>query len=485
VIVLSQGIERERKRFPFGKACAAFCGLLYLLVALAAVLKSQNGLEPNYVVPAVVAALPICAFLAFRYPMIFPFGLYVAVVPFDALLQVSGGGSTLARLVAIATGGAMLFHTLLLRRLFVPHRAWLFWAAMVVYTLTSLIWTSDTVNGTLVAMTVVQLFVFMTILAIYPATKSEFTIALCFVIGCGVLAALYAVGQYQSGSIASSRVVVSLGTAYAIDFNYFGASFILPIAIATSFLFYTKPLIGKLASGVCTMIMLAGILVTGSRGAFVATLAIFVYFAIRSRYKFQMFGFLAVAGSLTLLFPSVYERFANDPSGQQGSASGRTFIWQTGLYSLRDHIFFGTGVGSYSTTYDRNLLDVYQAAFQGWSRPSHSILVGGLTELGIVGLIIVLAAWYVSFRQMRLIPKTSEWYGLRLAFEGAIVGLFAMSLSIDPTYVKYMWLAHSMALMLLNQVVPRVLQLNRTPLAGLTPPVSRGPIERGFPARVR
>jgi hypothetical protein len=60
-----------------------------------------------------------------------------------------------------------------------------------------------------------------------------------------------------------------------------------------------------------------------------------------------------------------------------------------------------------------------------------------------------------------------------------------MSLSIDPTYVKYMWLAHSMALMLLNQVVPRVLQLNRTPLAGLTPPVSRGPIERGFPARVR
>ncbi len=181
----------------------------------------------------------------------------------------------------------------------------------------------------------------------------------------------------------------------------------------------------------------------------------------------------------------MYERFANDPSGQQGSASGRTFIWQTGLYSLRDHIFFGTGVGSYSTTYDRNLLDVYQAAFQGWSRPSHSILVGGLTELGIVGLIIVLAAWYVSFRQMRLIPKTSEWYGLRLAFEGAIVGLFAMSLSIDPTYVKYMWLAHSMALMLLNQVVPRVLQLNRTPLAGLTPPVSRGPIERGFPARVR
>jgi O-antigen ligase len=429
----------------------------------------------------------VCAFLALRYPMIFPFGLYVAVVPFDTLLQVSGGGATLARFVAIATGGAMLFHTLLLRRLFVPHRAWLFWAAMVVYTLASLLWTSDSVNGTLVAMTVVQLFLFMTILAIYPATKSEFTIGLCFVIGCGVLAAAYAIQQYQLGNVGSdSRVVLSLGTAYAIDSNYFGASFILPIAISTCFLFYAKPLIGRLASGVATLIMLSGLLVTGSRGAFLAAVAIFIYFAIRSKYRAQVTAFLLVAGSVTLLFPSVYARFANDPSGQQGSASGRTFIWQTGLYSLRDHIFFGTGVGSYATTYDRNFLDVYQAAFQGWSRPSHSILVGGLTELGIVGLILVLAAWYVSFRQLKLIPKTSEWFGLRIAFEGAIVGLFAMSLSIDPTYIKYMWLAHSMALMLLNQAVPREVRpgfgsTRQTRAPALAPPGR----ERGLPARAR
>jgi O-antigen ligase len=232
------------------------------------------------------------------------------------------------------------------------------------------------------------------------------------------------------------------------------------------------------------MIMLSGLLVTGSRGAFVAAVAIFIYFAIRSKYRIQVVGFLAIAGAVSLLFPSVYARFANDPSGQQGSASGRTFIWQTGLYSLRDHIFFGTGVGSYAETYDRNFLNVYQAAFQGWSRPSHSILVGGLTELGIVGLLLVLAAWYVSFRQLKLIAKTSEWFGLRIAFEAAIIGLFAMALSIDPTYVKYMWLAHSMALMLLNQAVPRELRVGSTRQPRTRPLVPPGR-ERGQPARAR
>jgi O-antigen ligase len=487
-MILTPDRERPRPRFPLDKACAVLGGALYLLVALAAVVKSQNGLEPNYVIPAVIAVLPICAFLALRYPMIFPFGLYVALVPFDSLLQVSGGGATLGRFVAIATAATMILHALLLRRAFVPPRAWAFWGAMVVYVIASLLWTSDPANGMSIASSVVQLFLFMTILAMYPATKTEFTIGLVFVIGCGLLAAAYAIEQYLTGNVSAdqgSRVDLSSG-GYAIDFNYFAASFILPIAIATCFTFYAKHTLGKLASGAATMILMAGLLVTGSRGGFIAACAIFLYFALRSKFKLQIAGFLVAVGSVSLLFPSVYARFANDPSGQQGSASGRTFIWQTGLYSLREHIFFGTGIGSYADTYDRNFLHVYQAAFQGWSRPSHSILVGGLTELGIVGLLFVLAAWFVSFRQLKIIPKTSEWFGLRLAFEGAIIALFAMALSIDPTYIKYVWLAHSMALMLLNQAAPSALRLERTPLRGLVPLIPRRPsVERVVTARVR
>jgi hypothetical protein len=75
-----------------------------------------------------------------------------------------------------------------------------------------------------------------------------------------------------------------------------------------------------------------------------------------------------------------------------------------------------------------------------------------------------------------VVPKTSEWYGLRLAFEGAILALFAMSLTIDPTYIKYMWLAHSLALAFLNQAAPRKARLG----AGKR---RRMPVQRTVPFR--
>ena len=222
-MVVTPDAERSRPRFPVEKACVILAAVLYFFVAFVAVVHSQGGGEPNYVLPAVIGAFPICAFLAFRYPMIFPFGLYVALVPFDSLLQVSGGGATIGRLVAIGTAAAMILHALLLRRAFVPHRAWFFWGAVVLYMGASLLWTGDSANGILVTLTVIQLFLFMTILAMYPATKVEFTIGLSFVIGCGLLAAGYAIQQYLSGNVSSdrsARVDLSSG-GYAIDFNYF------------------------------------------------------------------------------------------------------------------------------------------------------------------------------------------------------------------------------------------------------------------------
>jgi O-antigen ligase len=441
---------------------------LYIFIAFVVVMRAQSGMLPSATAAIVIGVLPICAFLAYRYPMIFPFGLYVALVPFDSLLAVSGG-ATVARLVAAATAVTMILHAIVVRRAIVPARGWYFWGAMVSYISVSLLWTSDPYGGREVTSAVVQLFLLMTVFAMYPATKTEFKIGIALFVPCGVLSAGYAVHQYLSGAISSdvgSRVELTSSGGVMLDYNYYAASFILPIAIALWFTFYGRHVLPRLASGACALFMLVGLLLTGSRGAFIASVAIVVYFAIRSRFRAQIFAFVLLAGALSVFFPSVYTRFLNDPT-QQGSASGRTYIWQTGLHSLGDHWLFGNGIGSYENTYDSNLLEVYQAHFQGWSRPSHNLLVGAITELGVVGLAIVLAAWYVSFRQLKKIPKSSEFFGLRLALEGAIVGLFAMALSIDTMYIKYIWLAHSLALMLLGQVAPRRIALSQTAPAPL------------------
>ncbi|MBD5635782.1 MAG: hypothetical protein IAI49_15045, partial [Candidatus Eremiobacteraeota bacterium] len=255
-------------------------GISYLVIAFFAVMGVQSGLVPNYSGVAVIAVLPICAYLALRYPMIFPFTLYVALVPFDSLLQVAGG-ATVARLVAIATAATMILHAILLRRAFVPHRAWFFWGGMVLYLAVSLLWTSDKAGGLEVTNSALQLFALMTVLAIYPATKSEFRVGLGLLVACGVLSAGYAVRLYLTGSVSSdsaSRLSITSDNGIMIDFNYYAASFILPIAVAMFFTFYGRRSIVRLGSGASALLMMIGLLLTGSRGAFVAAVAIVVYF---------------------------------------------------------------------------------------------------------------------------------------------------------------------------------------------------------------
>jgi O-antigen ligase len=483
-VILDSGQAPSRARASVAKLSALLGGALYLFIAFVVVLREQNGMRPDFIAATVVATLPLCLFFAIRFPLIFPFGLYVLLVPFDSLLQVSGG-ATIVRIIAGATAATMILHTIILRRAFPMRRPWFAWLAMILYIAASLLWTSDLQGGSQVTVAALQLFLFMTVLAAYPATRAEFKLALGIVVVCGALSGCYAIHQYLTGNVTNEsayRVELTAGKGVLLDYNYYGGSFVLPIALALYFAFYGRAAWSRYASGGSALLMLVGLLLTGSRGAFIAAVAILLYFALRSRHKVKVFGFIALAGIVSAFFPSVYIRFANDPSNQQGSGSGRTFIWETGLHSLRDHWLFGSGIGSYENTYDRNFLDVYQAAFQGWSRPSHSLIVGSLSELGVVGLVLVLSAWFVSFRELRKVSATSEWFGLRLAFEGTIVALFALALTIDPTYVKYIWLAQSLSLMFLNQALPagedRAVRLRRR-----TTFVTQ--LARGRPARAK
>jgi O-antigen ligase len=97
--------------------------------------------------------------------------------------------------------------------------------------------------------------------------------------------------------------------------------------------------------------------------------------------------------------------------------------------------------------YDRNFLNVYQAVFQGWSRPGHSIIVGSLVELGIVGLVLILVAWFTTFRELRSVPAQSTLFPVRIALEATLLALFFESLTIDTLYLKFYWLAFSLVML--------------------------------------
>ena len=458
---------RPRGDRAFRVAIAA-AGAFYLAIVALALLGAGNAFgDTGWIVLAAVTMLPVGIFAAVRAPLIFPFGAYLALLPFDALLQQSSG-ATLTRFVAIAAGFALLLRVLLLRTACHPPRGWFAWFALLLYVSASLLWTADLTTGQTVIQQVVGLFLMLTILALYPASEFEFKGVLVLILATGLGAALYAVHLYTSSSVSvvDNRLVLTTASGVALDPNYFGTSFVLPIAIAFAGAFYTRRVWMRVFCAAASLLFMCGVLVSGSRGAFVAIGMMFVYFVLRSKNRLQVSAVVAAAIGLSAFFPTVWQRFSKDPSAN-GSGSGRTYIWQTGMQSFGQHWFAGGGVGSFQSIYDTSLLSAGQRVFQGWSRPSHSIVFGTLTEYGVIGLVLVLAAWYQTFRQTRAIPNTSSYYGMRLASEAALIGLFSQAFFIDTMVIKYYWLAFAIPLMLVNVVAraPHGAAANQRPVA--------------------
>ncbi len=392
-----------------------------------------------------LAALPLAIYLTLRAPLIFPFGAYVALVPFDSLLMLSSG-ATITRLVAMFAGAALLVRMIVVQRFERPGRAWFAWLAFVGYTFVSFLWTPDAETATIVFQQTLSLFLMLTILAMYPVSEREFKGMLATLVVSGVAAALYAVQLYRSGSVnGENRLSLSTSSGLTVDPNYFATSFVLPIAFALAGAFYARNPALRVACIVAALVTTAGSLVSGSRGGFIAVLIVFAYFVIRSRRRLAALGVVACGLALTALFPSVWTRFVKDPSAA-GSGSGRTFIWQTGLHSLGEHWFFGGGIGSFQSFYDRALLQTFQPVFQGWSRPSHSIVVGTLTEYGVVGLALVAYAWWSTFRQTNA-ARSGRYRAVAIASEATILGLFSQAFFLDTVFIKYYWLAYALALL--------------------------------------
>jgi hypothetical protein len=440
--------------FPYLKAAIVLGGALYLYIAAVTISQAQGDLGNISWSKVVVFALaPICIFCAVRYPVVFPLGGYIALSPFDALFSVSGAAS-LVRIIGFAALAAMSLRMLRLRKVNVPHRSWYFWLALVAYCALTLLWSVALDDSIKKLSSVFMLFVMMTLLATYPVTAREFKTILAIFVLSSVGAGIFAFNQFIHGAVSFSgnnRLDLS-HNGFTIDVNYLGGSFVAPMAFAFAGMFYGKQLWLRVACTIAALIFIAGVSVNGSREALCGVVAIFLYFVVRGKNRLTTLALGGLSLCSLAFFPNILNRLF-EPSVADGS--GRTEIWRTGMHSFSDHWLLGSGLDAFPTIYDQNLLQTYMRNFPGWHRPGHSIVFESLIDLGIVGGLLVAACWYTSFRQLSIIPKTSGFYGIRLACEGAIIGLAISAVFLDPLNIKFVWFMHSLVLMALNVYNPR------------------------------
>ncbi len=433
---------------PRALAALVMVGLLSLMAT-----RIVHGSVVSAVGVIMLVLSPFIIWLSLRLPMLFPFGLYIALASFDPLLRVSGGAGTLTKVFGIATIFALVARTLLARRSVVPPLSWFAWLGVILYAGFSLAWSLNVDQTRLLLGQMLSLFALFTALAIYPIEYFELLQVRRLMILAGIVTGGYGVYAARSAPhVASSlhhgyeRLMITSGKI-VFDPNHFAAFFMIPISIVVvGFLCDPRPL-HKVSYAAVFVLLSVNVLLSGSRGGLIGAALIIFYLGWRAR-KYILTGVIAAAGlAISAFIPTVWARFA-DPS--QGGGSGRNEIWSTGLHAVREYWLAGSGFGTYPDIYDNYVLQSTQRSFDGWHRPSHSLIIESIVEFGVLGSIVLFSAIWSSLRQNASIARTHPLFTYRLESEGMLVGVLWMALTIDVLWYKYLWLALSFAILLAN-----------------------------------
>jgi hypothetical protein len=403
------------------------------LFAMAAALRSQESVRL-----VLAVALPVAPFAfvtALRAPLIFPFTLYLAFIPFENLSE-SGPLGTIAMLLGIVSTCAVLAHLLVAKQIRVPGAAVAAWGLWIMLIAASTTWAIDQSVAVDFLTRYLRLYLLLVVVAFIPVKWSDLRAVLIASVFGGVCAALYGGFLFLHAVNVSQdeRIFVQVGD-HVIDPNHFAAALLVPLAIALIVFLRLRFGPAKLAMLVVLCAIASGFVTSGSRGGLMATGAMLVYLIIRSRYRAQLLVIAAI-GAVTVSSSSVSERFARALSS---GGAGRLSIWKTAYAAFRKAWLLGSGTGNFQEAYDRSWFDVYHGTYLHWHIVAHNLIAQTAVELGGAGLVLTLFAWWVQFRSLKSIKPSSPYSDLRIALEAATLSLFVSSLFLDIMWYKYTW----------------------------------------------
>ncbi|MDQ6942729.1 MAG: O-antigen ligase family protein [Candidatus Eremiobacteraeota bacterium] len=392
------------------------------------------------VLVAGLAVAPALFVLALKRSYLFPYGIYVVLIPFDNMLKVSGSG-TLTKLLGIVSMIFIMVYAVRRKGLNAPPVALYLWLAFLMWLLVSMFWTADTGNGMFEVQSMTSLILMYAVLSVAPVEYRDLrAICICIVLG-GIASSFY--GMYLlhdqpmlAGGPEAGRLMINVDNR-TIDANHFANAMLTPIALCMVALLNSRrprTILGALAA---LVVLFSGELMSLSREAMLACLVILAITVVFS--KRRIIGSVVVGTTIVLLplmIPSIGLRLTD---AIKTGGAGRTSIWSVAFDAFQHHPFIGWGAGGGVEAYDRSFLKVFQFYSGGWSRATHNTLLQTGLELGVIGLVLILAAYFSTFRQFAGIRRGDALFDVRVAFTAALIGLGICSMFIDLASYKYFW----------------------------------------------
>lgn len=459
------GYLRDKSRVPQALALLIISAL-GALGAYAAVVMAGTKRGPIIALACIFG--PALAYAALVAPLMFPFALYIAVVPFDNVVAFSSFG-TITKLLGIASAGSMIFYVLRTKRTASPPKLMVVWILLYLWMFATTFWALDPPTSFALLPTWIMLFGLYFIVSLVPLSYGDLRRIVIATIVSFSAAAAYGAYLFHSGKEigVEGRLFIGQGSDAYIDPNHFAAALLLPIALAVVCVLREQRRIAKLGYIAAILVLFAGLAVSQSRGALLGLAAMMIWLYIRTPYRKQLGIVLGVMGAGgAVMFGKVLSRFGNAIST---GGAGRWDIWRVGVEAFKRHWLIGAGFNNFPFAYDESYIHISQNYWARFHRAPHDLLLQTGVELGIIGIVLMMAAWFGHFDMLKRITPADPRYGLRVAVEAGIIGLFCAAIFLDVMAMKYAWLTFILALLVRNAVPERT--VHGPPVSPVLPPV--------------
>lgn len=253
---------------------------------------------------------------------------------------------------------------------------------------------------------------------------------------------LGAVNDYRLGLLTTEGYRVSgVGKGIFGNSNDLAFHFVTIVPIAIALVFATRGIVRKVIFGACAAVMMAAIVVTYSRGAFLGSVASlgFLAWKLGRRHRLAVFVWgTLIVGLFLGLAPGNYSvRILSifvpglDPVGSSSARQGELI---RSLYVAVRHPLFGIGMGNYAAEMSHNGLVTHNAFTQVAS------------EMGMAALVIYTMFLVTPLKRLGQIAREtftarndSRYYYLALGLQASLVGYMVATFFLSVAYLWYVY----------------------------------------------
>jgi putative inorganic carbon (hco3(-)) transporter len=251
-----------------------------------------------------------------------------------------------------------------------------------------------------------------------------------------------AVNDYRLGLLTTEGYRVSgVGKGIFGNSNDLAFHFVTIVPIAIALVFATRGTVRKVLFGACAALMMAAIVVTYSRGAFLGSIASLGFLAWklgrRHRLAVLVWG-TVIVGLFLVLAPGNYSiRILSifvpslDPVGSSSARQGELI---RSLYVAIRHPLLGIGMGNYATEMSFNGLVTHNAYTQVASEM-------GMAALAVYTMFVVTPLKRLGqiVRETFTARSQSRYYYLAVGLQASLIGYMVATFFLSVPYLWYVY----------------------------------------------